>query len=48
MLVFCVINAREISGLRKLKLERLHSAFMMIVKIRILKEFNKAFGERGV
>jgi hypothetical protein len=38
--VFFVINAREILEWRKLRLERLHNVFMMIVRIKILKKFN--------
>jgi len=46
-LVFSAINARETSGLRKLKLERLHNVFMTIAKIRILKECREHFRETG-
>ena len=44
LLVFSVINARETLELGKIKLERLHNVLMMIVRIKILKEYHELFG----
>jgi hypothetical protein len=47
LLVLSAVNAKGTSGLRKLRLPRLHNVFMTIVKVKILKKCNELFWVRG-